>query len=69
MNCDADDMLVITDEDKTFLVYNQLPSETSGLNVMYKDIKNNETYTLSGRKLDKPQKGINIAKGKKFVVK
>ena len=51
------------------LVYNQLPSETSGLNVMYKDIKNNETYTLSGRKLDKPQKGINIAKGKKFVVK
>ncbi len=69
MNCDADDMLVITDEDKTFLVFNQLPSETSGLNAIYRDIKNNETYTLSGRKLDKPKKGINIAKGKKFVVK
>jgi hypothetical protein len=62
-------MLVITDDDKTFLVYNEIPSETNGVNAVNYSGDKQEVYNISGVKIDKPQMGVNIVNGKKYVKK
>lgn len=65
---DQSEMLVITDK-KTFLVYNELPSETSAFSSTKANSQKQETYDISGRKIRTPQKGINIVNEKKYIVK
>jgi len=66
---DVSEMLVITDDDKTFLVYNEIPSETNGVNAVNYSGDKQEVYNISGVKIDKPQTGVNIVNGKKYVSK
>ena len=68
LNNDVSDMLVITNN-QTFLVYNELPSETSGINSITLDDNKQNIYNISGVKVDKPQTGVNIINGKKYVKK
>ena len=50
---------------------NFLNIQTSGINAVRDNVVNNAgtIYDLQGRKLSKPQKGINIINGKKVLVK
>jgi len=44
-------------------------SGSSGIDMVISNKKTNQIYDLSGRKADRPQKGINIIDGKKILVK
>ena len=69
---DQSEMLVITDE-KTFLVFDELPSGASGMSPAVSDNNKKVIYDINGRKIETPQKGINIVKEdgntKKYVTK
>ena len=41
----------------------------TGIETLYQDDENPAIYSLDGRKLDKPERGINIINGKKVVVR
>ena len=50
---------VFTDED----------GDITGIETLYQDEENPSIYSLDGRKLDKPERGINIINGKKVVIR
>ena len=68
LNCEVSDMLVITNAN-TFLVYDELPSESSSVSSIKADGQKQGTYDLTGKKIETPQKGINIVNDKKYIVK